>query len=692
MLLPDAMKPGGAQAGRSGAAQPGAEAAPGPGQPLEAYGVLELISHAVWVFDIDRGRMVWANQLALQIWNAASLDELCSRDMGADMSPAVARRLRQYQQDFEHSTARFTEQWTLYPNGQPLTLHMVFCGLRLADGRMALFCEAMDRQQPSDPESIRSVEALLHTEVMISMYGPRGRLLYRNPAARDRLPEPRPGGLNYIIDRHQRALLRASLRRQGEARIVAQVQTRQGERWHEISVRRCRDAVTGVPAWLLSEVDVSDVKDAESHAHYLAQHDPLTGLPNRSSLVACFQPALEVLGRSGRQAALLFIDLDHFKDVNDSLGHAAGDQLLVEIARRLRSETRQGDLIARLGGDEFLVLLATEGVVNEASAPIERIRKSISRSFILGQTPVRVTSSVGLSIFPHDGLSIGELLRRADMAMYRAKERGRDGISRYSADLAVKAQMRLALEVELGRALENGEMEVYYQPRLDIASGRIVGAEALVRWNHPQRGLVPPGDFIPLCEQSGLILAVGRFVLENAVRQQVAWAAQGWPLLISINLSPRQLADAQLLDSFMEILERWGGDCSALELEITESMLLGHDKQTVQTLEQLGQQGFRIAIDDFGTGYSNLAYLQRYPLQTLKIDRTFIQSIADNAPITDLIISMCRILGLHMVAEGVETEGQLQWLSSRGVHEFQGFLFSRPVPAPRFEALLATQL
>ncbi|WP_343592102.1 EAL domain-containing protein [Paracidovorax wautersii] len=685
------MKPTGAQAGRADAAEHGPGSVAGDGQLLQAYGVLELISHAAWVFDLDRGRMVWANRLALQVWNAASLHELCSRDMGVDMSPAVARRLRQYQQDFEHSAARFTEQWTLYPNGQPRTLHMVFCGHRLADGRMALFCEAMDRQQPSDPESIRSVEALLHTEVMISMYGPRGRLLYRNPAARDRLPEPQPGGLNYIVDRHQRAQLRVSLRRQGEARIVALVQTRQGERWHEISVRRCRDAVTGVPAWLLSEVDVSDVKDAESHAHYLAQHDPLTGLPNRSSLAACFQPALEALGRAGRQAALLFIDLDYFKDVNDSLGHTAGDQLLVEIARRLRSETRQGDLIARLGGDEFLVLLATEEVVNEVSAPIERIRKSISRSVMLGQTPVRVSSSVGVSIFPHDGLSIDELLRCADMAMYRAKERGRDGMARYSADLAVKAQMRLALEVELGSALENGEMEVYYQPRLDIASGRIVGAEALVRWNHPRRGLVSPADFIPLCEQSGLILAVGRFVLEQAVRQQVAWAAQGWPLLISVNLSPRQLADAQLLDSFMEILERWGADCSGLELEITESMLLGHDKQTVRTLEQLGQQGFRIAIDDFGTGYSNLAYLQRYPLQTLKIDRTFIQSIADNAPITDLIISMCRILGLHMVAEGVETEAQLQWLSSRGVHEFQGFLFSRPVPAPRFEALLAAR-
>ena len=251
--------------------------------------------------------------------------------------------------------------------------------------------------------------------------------------------------------------------------------------------------------------------------------------------------------------------------------------------------------------------------------------------------------------------------------------------------------MNNQLMVELGSALENGELEVYYQPRLDIASGRIVGAEALVRWNHPRRGLVSPADFIPLCEQSGLILAVGRFVLEQAVRQQVAWAAQGWPLLISVNLSPRQLADAQLLDSFMEILQRWGADCRCLELEITESMLLGHDKQTVRTLEQLGQQGFRIAIDDFGTGYSNLAYLQRYPLQTLKIDRTFIQSIADNAPITDLIISMCRILGLHMVAEGVETEAQLQWLSSRGVHEFQGFLFSRPVPAPRFEALLVAR-
>ncbi|MFN0185465.1 MAG: putative bifunctional diguanylate cyclase/phosphodiesterase [Aquabacterium sp.] len=653
---------------------------------FKRYEALSWIERAVWVFDFDFRRVHWANPAALALWQAATVADLRQRDMGADMSTTVARRLQQYQQDFERGPARFTEQWTLYPKGQPRTLTVVFTGHRLADGRMGMLCEALD-ERSEDPDSRRCVDALLHTPVMISLYDWQGRVLYRNPAARNTQPAPSESGHRFVNNRDYRTLL-SQLLANGEARLMAPVHTTDGERWHEVHATRCHDAASGRQAFLVSEVDVTELKRTEARAQHLAHHDTLTGLPNRSYVLQEFGVALKHLQDRRLQAALIFIDLDHFKTVNDSMGHAFGDQLLVEMARRLRAVVREGDLVARLGGDEFLVLAVLHGTEGELQLLTQRILASFSREVMLLSTEVRVTPSIGTSLFPRDGSDIQTLMRHADLAMYSAKDAGRNAVAGFTPAMQARAESRMALETELRHALERGEFELFYQPKLTI-DNRLVGAEALLRWRHPERGLVSPLVFVPVCEEIGLIGQIGDWVLETAALQQVRWRDAGHTLKMAVNLSPRQLAGAQLVASVQDIVQRTGCRPGDLELEITESVLVGNDQHTRRVLELLHSMGFTIAIDDFGTGYSNLAYLQRYPLQTLKIDRSFVQTIGESDTLTEVIIVMCKALNLHMVAEGVERPEQLAWLAERGVQEYQGYLFSPPMPVAEFDHLLS---
>ncbi|MBK7263489.1 MAG: EAL domain-containing protein [Rubrivivax sp.] len=650
------------------------------------YEPLSWISRAVWVFDIDRRCVHWANAAALNLWNAESLIELRARDLGADMSASVAQRMLQFQQDFEAGPARFDEQWTLYPKGQPQTLRVAFSGHRLVDGRMAMLCEALDERN-GDPASVRSVDALLHTPVMITLYDWQARVLYRNPAARAKHPERIDQGHRFVRDEDFRTLLSQLLAR-GQARLVAAVHTREGERWHEVHASRCRDAASGRQAFLVSEVDVTELKRTEARAHHLALHDTLTGLPNRHYVLREFGQTLQALGRQRVSAALIFIDLDHFKTVNDSMGHAFGDQLLLQMADRLRTVVREGDLVARLGGDEFLVLAVLHDDDGELAVLTQRILTSLSAPVTLLTTEVCVTSSIGTSLFPRDGNDIQTLMRHADMAMYGAKDQGRNAVAAFTPAMKAATEHRMSLENELRHALERGEFELFYQPKLTI-DNRLVGAEALLRWRHPERGLVSPAVFVPVCEEIGLIGDIGAWVIESAARQQVRWRDQGHRLQVALNLSPRQLAGTQLLDTVRAVVASTGCDPRSLELEVTESMLLGNDLHTRRLLTQLSEMGFSIAIDDFGTGYSNLAYLQRYPIRTLKIDRSFVQAIGQSSTLTEVIVMMCKALNLHMVAEGVERADQLAWLAERGVHEYQGFLFSPPLPVAEFDQLLS---
>lgn len=650
------------------------------------YDVLNVLTQPTWVFDIDRRRVYWANRAAQSLWNAVSLEDLCARDLGSGMSEAVAMRLTQYQSDFITHDATFNEQWTLYPDGRPVSLTVKISAHRLDDGRMAMLCEAR-QVDGQEPESLRSVEALLHTAVMISLYGQNGQPLYRNPAARASARTPDERLEERIADAKAHTALLHDLGLIGTSTQTLQVHTSNGERWHEISARRCRDAVTGEDAVLISEADVSAIKHAEARARYLALCDPLTGLPNRSHVMRTFIDSADEISRAGLQAALIFIDLDHFKDVNDTLGHAAGDALLVEVARRLCRAVRDKDLVARLGGDEFLIVIIADDIRTEVGLVSDRLMRTVAEPAIIHGHEVRVTPSMGVSLYPVDGDNIETLLRNADLAMYTAKDCGRNGMAFYDARMSDAVRNRMALEVELRHALEREQIKVYYQPIINVASGRIVGVEALARWLHPERGMVPPDVFIPVCENTGLIRLLGALVFETAAHQQVAWHQAGYPLRMSVNLSARQLRHDELLPDLSGSLARAGCDPRCMQVEITESMLLSNDN----VLYAIEAQGMSIALDDFGTGYSNLGYLQRFPISTLKIDKSFIQSIDANRPLAEMIVSMCKLMRLSVVAEGVETAEQFAWVKAHGIELCQGYLFSKALPAEALTELLASQ-
>jgi len=652
--------------------------------------VADRLQTPLWVFDIDRSRVVSANAAALAVWRAETIEDLRARDLGADMSTSVRERLRQYQIDFERADSRFSEVWTLYPGGVATTLRVLFSGLRLADGRMGMLCEGLAEIHDT-PERLRSAEALLHTPVMITLYDEDGTALYRNPAARGATAPGAEKFAERFAEKTDRDGFLGRLARDGHAEAVSRVVAAAGEHWHEIAARTCFDAVSSRPALLVSETDVTARKLAEDQIRFIAHHDLLTGLPNRMLLQSEVERRLEAAASAGERVALLFIDLDRFKTINDSLGHGHGDRLLIEVARRLLRSVRRDDFVARLGGDEFLVCLALGGNGRRSEPVARRILAALDASIDVGGHELTVSASIGICTFPEDGRDLDTLMRHADLAMYAAKDQGRSRWVSYTAALKAEAEAQLELESTLRRALDRDEFELFYQPRLSIAEDRIVGAEALLRWHHPTRGLILPGAFISFAEKTGLIDRIGACVIRDAARRQRAWADAGHDITVSINLSARQFLDPGLKEAITEVVAATGCDPTRIQIEITESMLVGDDRTTAETLAALAALGFSIAIDDFGTGYSNLATIQRHPIDTLKIDRSFIATLETRPALAELIIGMCHLLELKTIAEGVETEEQLAWLKARNCREYQGYLFSPAIPADEFAALLDHQ-
>ena len=653
----------------------------------EALSFASRLQSPVWVFDIDRKRILWANKSGLSIWAADSLDELTSRDMGKDMSESVSRRLKQYQQDFITSDVVFSENWSLYPRGAPITLRVVHSGILLSDGRMAMLCEGLEEQR-TDAETLRCAEALLHTSVMITLFTHKGKALYRNPAAREVVANISETFRKHFVDPEVYKMLISHLEQSGLARSVALVNTRTGKRWHEISARKCRDAVTGGEAWLISEVDVSELKRAEARALHLASHDMLTELPNRKYVMEHFHYLLEQAKISGQRAALMFIDLDAFKYINDSIGHAAGDELLVEISKRLQAGIRHSDVVARLGGDEFLVLTVDANIDSQMDILSSRLLKIVSAPCTIMGQRIAVTPSIGAAFFPQDGDDLATLMKHADIAMYHAKESGGNAIAYYRPEFSQVVYSKITEINRLKAALENREFTIYLQQRVDVKSGLIMGAEALARWIHPEQGVVSPAIFIPVLEEVGLITELGIQMFELAAREQRKYELAGKMLTISVNLSPYQLQDPLFLKKIKKVLEETRCNPHYLELEITESALLADSSETVHLLEKLREIGFRLYIDDFGTGYSNFSYLQRYPLSGLKIDCSFINVPPDQRTLAAMIIMMSRAMGFRVVAEGVETEEQLQWLQEQDCDEFQGYFLGPPIPLNEFQTLI----
>ena len=602
------------------------------------------------------------------------------------MTETVSNRLFQYKTDFlRDEDKQFREIWTLYPNGEPQTVEVVYSGIRLDDGRMAMFCEAVSVDS-FDTDALRSAEALLHTSVMITLYTASGDPLYRNPAARSAVRNHRETLADHFVSGSTIQLLHNAS--EDEVKVVASVHTDKGSAWHDITARRCIDAASGEHAWLISEVDVSRLKATEERAQFLADHDTLTGLPNRNFVSIGFQNRIDQILAAQEKGALIFIDLDRFKDINDTLGHDSGDKLLTCVADRLRNLVTAQDSVARLGGDEFLLLLGPVTSDSSIESLAETIIKELSKTITLQNREVNITPSIGISLFPDNGRNINDLMRHADLAMYHTKDNGRNNFAFFTTDFSEAVESRITLESELVTALQEEQFVTYYQPRVNIRDNSISSAEALVRWIHPEKGLISPATFIPVCEASGLISALGKYVLRQSVQAQREWADSGHNIRVSVNLSPLQFGEESLVSDIIEIVESNGGDPRNIELEITESVLLGHDEATIGKLHALVEHGFRFAIDDFGTGYSNLAYLHRYPIRCLKIDRSFILELDNARPIIELIVSMARLFNLDVVAEGVETEEQLAVLQSYDCQEYQGFLFEKPIPFDDFTALL----
>ncbi|CAG7625772.1 hypothetical protein PAESOLCIP111_02761 [Paenibacillus solanacearum] len=437
---------------------------------------------------------------------------------------------------------------------------------------------------------------------------------------------------------------------------------------------------------------VNERKRAEEKIVHMAYHDLLTNLPNRLMFDNKLKAQFEESQRNGSMMAIVFFDLDRFKVINDTLGHHVGDQLLQLLARKLQVYVAEKDIVARFGGDEFIILLTNLTHIDEASQFAAGIPDLFKEPFVIEGHELFVTASIGISMYPHDGQEAETLLKNADIAMYRSKEKGGNAYHYYKPDMNKRSMQRLNLEIHLRKALKRGEFDVYYQPLVDLSNGAVFGMESLVRWRHPEWGLVSPAEFIPLAEETGLIVPIGNWVLKQSCLQNKAWLQMGYsPLIVSVNISAIQFHQQNFVQIVTEALEESGLAPDQLCLEITENIAMNNLPYITETMQRLRALGVRISIDDFGTGYSSLSYLKRFRVHTLKIDQSFIRDITsdeDNAAIVTALIAMSHRLKIKSLAEGVETKEQLDFLITQGCDEIQGYVFSKPMPAPDFELLI----
>jgi diguanylate cyclase (GGDEF)-like protein/PAS domain S-box-containing protein len=480
----------------------------------------------------------------------------------------------------------------------------------------------------------------------------------------------------------------------------------QGEIWNRrkngdvypkwLSIVALRDAKERLQNYISVFSDISERKAADERIHFMAHYDALTNLPNRVLLHDRLLQALMTAPRRKTKVAILFLDLDRFKNINDTLGHSVGDLLLQSVAERLKSCVRSSDTVARLGGDEFIVVLPDLFDEDHAATVAQKIIDSISNYFPIRDIELHTSTSIGISLFPDDGVANEELIANADVAMYRAKENGRNNYQFFTPTMNNSSYERLTMENKLRRALERHEFVLYYQPQVNLQTGRVIGCEALVRWQHPEMGLVSPGVFIPIIEESGLIVPIGEWILREACRQNMAWQKEGLaPMSVAVNLSAVQFHQKNLTDMVAKVLDSSGLSPKWLELEITESGIMQNSEASVNKLHSLKQMGLKLSIDDFGTGYSSLSYLKRFPLDKLKIDQSFVRDITsnpDDAAIAGAIIGMAKSLKLRVIAEGVETREQINFLQNNGCFEIQGYYFSKPLPAEAFQKFVTDGL
>jgi len=486
-------------------------------------------------------------------------------------------------------------------------------------------------------------------------------------------------------------------------------QLNEGKSWHGEFVNKKKDGTEFIEEVKIAPIyqtdgslshymaikdDITEKKHTEERVHYLANYDLLTGLPNRAQLIERITYFINVAKRHDGEFAVMFLDLDHFKDINDMLGHSIGDILLVELAKRIQSTIREEDTISRLGGDEFIFILPSTSVHGVASV-VEKLLENITKPFSIEQNELIVTASIGIAIYPIDGSDPETLLKNADTAMYQAKQNGRNNYQFFTKTMQETLTRNIQLTNALRHALEKDQLHIMYQPQVDISDAHVIGAEALLRWNHPEWGAISPAEFIPLAEESGLILSIGEWVLRNAVKQAKAWIDCGFPpIIVAVNLSAVQFRYSHLPELVTTILEEIGLPPEYLELELTEAVAMHDPKSAYAIMDNLHERGIRMSIDDFGTGYSSLSYLKKFKVYKLKIDQSFIRDIStdpEDKAIVSAVISMAHSLGLKAIAEGVETVEQLKYLREQGCDEIQGYYFSKPLTPESFNEYIAAQ-
>jgi diguanylate cyclase (GGDEF)-like protein/PAS domain S-box-containing protein len=568
---------------------------------------------------------------------------------------------------------------------------------------------ASDTDRKLSEEKLRMSELRLRTIIeaepeCVKLIGRTGDLLDMNAAGLamlevDTVEEARKRSLQaFLLPEYRQPFMALHQRvMKGESGMLEfEIVGRKGtRRWLETHAAPMRGADGEIESLLGISRDITERKSSEERIQYLANFDALTGLPNRNLLADHLKYAISLVKRSNGNLAVMFIDLDRFKDINDTLGHSVGDAFLVEVGARLKTVLRESDTASRLGGDEFILVLPDTDAQGAAHI-VDKLLEAISRPYQVEQYALIVTASIGIAIYPHDGENLETLSRSADTAMYRAKEEGRNGYRFFTAEMQKSATRHMQLVNAMHRALEQGQFQLHYQPQFSVCDGEIIGFEALLRWDHPELGSISPTEFIPVAEDCGLILPIGDWVMRTAVRQLKYWLDQGFPpMVIAVNLSAVQFRHRSLPNLVSSILHEAKLPPELLELELTESVAMHDPQGAIAVMNALHERGVRMSIDDFGTGYSSLNYLKKFRVYKLKIDKSFIEDIStdgEDRAIVAAIISMSRSLGLHTIAEGVETAEQLDFLREQGCNEAQGYYFSRPLPAAQIEALLVARM
>jgi diguanylate cyclase (GGDEF)-like protein/PAS domain S-box-containing protein len=495
-------------------------------------------------------------------------------------------------------------------------------------------------------------------------------------------------------DLHEQRRIHEAIAARQSVRAVLRNRRKNGEIfWNDLRIDPVASIDGDVSHFVGVINDITEARHYERRLQHLAHHDALTGLANRTLLLERLKAAIDAAAGHRRQGALAFLDLDNFKHINDTFGHEAGDAVLREIAARLRDSMREEDTVARLGGDEFVLVIAEQSDVTQLACLVDRVRQSVSAPIVVDGKEILPGTSIGVSLFPQDGRTVDQVMRAADAAMYHAKTLGRNNVQFYSEELNQVVHQHLLLEASLSRAIRNRELVLGYQPKVDLRTGKVVGAEALVRWQHPVDGIIPPDVFIPVAEQTGLIVPLGDWVLDEACATLRTLAAVGiGDFVIAVNLSARQLRQRRFVNRLAETLARHGVPAHRLELEVTESQLMDHPEEAREALAQLKLLGVRLSIDDFGTGYSSLSHLQKFPVDCIKIDRSFLGGIADpedgHEVITRAIIALGHNLKLQVIAEGVETLEQLTFLRDHDCDQMQGYYFSPALAQDGLQAML----